>query len=117
MLRVALTQACRECLTLWSWLCRRPLKHHEQKLLRKVDFLQWKKERSAREMKVLRKYLVQNRDDYTKCVEALVLLSMPVLLVHVAAGACCCWWQCCWCWCCCPCCGCCACEMDKVPCP
>jgi hypothetical protein len=30
----------------------RKLKHHEQKLLRKVDFLQWKNEHNLRELQV-----------------------------------------------------------------
>jgi hypothetical protein len=30
----------------------RKLKHHEQKLLRKVDFLQWKSDQNIREIKV-----------------------------------------------------------------
>jgi U3 small nucleolar ribonucleoprotein protein IMP3 len=44
----------------------RQLKHHEQKLLKKVDFLQWKKEDSLREIKVVRKYFLQQREDYHK---------------------------------------------------
>ena len=30
----------------------RKLKHHEKKLLKKVDFLQWKRENSHRELEV-----------------------------------------------------------------
>lgn len=44
----------------------RQLKHHEQKLLKKVDFLQWKKEDTIREMKVIRRYFLQQREDYHK---------------------------------------------------
>ncbi|CAM9267677.1 unnamed protein product [Scytosiphon promiscuus] len=44
----------------------RKLKYHEQKLLKKVDFLQWKSDQNVREIQVLRRYLVQNRDDYVK---------------------------------------------------
>jgi len=44
----------------------RQLKYHEQKLLKKVDFLQWKQDQNIREIKVLRRYLVQNREDYIK---------------------------------------------------
>ncbi|CAN0588162.1 unnamed protein product, partial [Ectocarpus sp. 12 AP-2014] len=44
----------------------RKLKYHEQKLLKKVDFLQWKSDQNIREIQVLRRYLVQNRDDYVK---------------------------------------------------
>ncbi|CAM9802760.1 unnamed protein product [Chrysoparadoxa australica] len=44
----------------------RKLAYHEQKLLKKVDFLQWKSDANIREIKVLRRYLIQNRDDYVK---------------------------------------------------
>mmetsp|Transcript_27317 Transcript_27317/g.70201 ORF Transcript_27317/g.70201 Transcript_27317/m.70201 type:complete len:183 (+) Transcript_27317:508-1056(+) len=42
----------------------RQLKHHEQKLLKKVNFLQWKSEHNLREVQVMRRYHIQNRDDY-----------------------------------------------------
>ena len=45
----------------------RKLKFHEQKLLRKVNFFEYKKEKNLREVKILRKYHVQKREDYTKC--------------------------------------------------
>lgn len=45
----------------------RELKFHEQKLLKKVDFLKWnKKDASLREIAVLRRYHVQDREDYQK---------------------------------------------------
>ncbi|KAG9317072.1 putative U3 small nucleolar ribonucleoprotein IMP3, partial [Chiua virens] len=44
----------------------RKLKHHEQKLLKKVDFLAWKQDVNLREIKVIRRYHIQNRDDYHK---------------------------------------------------
>jgi U3 small nucleolar ribonucleoprotein protein IMP3 len=44
----------------------RKLKHHEKKLLKKVDFLQWKKEDGLREISILRRYHVQDREDYVK---------------------------------------------------
>lgn len=44
----------------------RQLKHHEKKLLKKVDFLQWKSDENVREVKILRRYHIQNRDDYVK---------------------------------------------------
>ncbi|KAL6765911.1 hypothetical protein V8C86DRAFT_2451568 [Haematococcus lacustris] len=44
----------------------RELKHHEKKLLKKVDFLKWKREGSFRELQVLRRYHIQDRDDYKK---------------------------------------------------
>ncbi|KAI9622799.1 hypothetical protein H4Q26_015083 [Puccinia striiformis f. sp. tritici PST-130] len=39
----------------------RQLKHHEKKLLKKVDFLQWKNDSTLREAKVMRRYHVQRR--------------------------------------------------------
>jgi|Transcript_188 U3 small nucleolar ribonucleoprotein protein IMP3 len=44
----------------------RQLKHHEKKLLKKVDFFSWKSEQNVREAKVIRKYFLQNREDYIK---------------------------------------------------
>jgi U3 small nucleolar ribonucleoprotein protein IMP3 len=44
----------------------RVLKHHEKKLLRKVDFFNWKEERNVREAKIIRKYHLQDREDYVK---------------------------------------------------
>lgn len=46
----------------------RKLKFHEQKLLKKVDFLTWKQEENLREIKILRRYYIQDREDYVKCV-------------------------------------------------
>lgn len=44
----------------------RTLKYHEQKLLKKVDFLQWKGDDNIREVKIIRRYRIQNREDYHK---------------------------------------------------
>ena len=44
----------------------RKLKHHEQRLLRKVDFLAWKGEANLRENAVLRRYGIAKREDYAK---------------------------------------------------
>jgi len=44
----------------------RALKHHEQKLLRKVDFNTYKSDNDHRETSVMRRYGIQKRDDYTK---------------------------------------------------
>lgn len=43
----------------------RNLKYHEKKLLKKVDFLEYKREKNLREIEVIRKYHIQNREDYT----------------------------------------------------
>lgn len=44
----------------------RKLQYHERKLLKKVDFLQWKSDQNVREVKILRRYHVQKREDYSK---------------------------------------------------
>ncbi|KAF2876640.1 hypothetical protein BDV95DRAFT_602610 [Massariosphaeria phaeospora] len=44
----------------------RALKHHEQKLLKKVDLTTWKSDNDHREAAVIRRYAIQKRDDYTK---------------------------------------------------
>ena len=44
----------------------RKLKFHEEKLLKKVDFLNWKKDSSSKENAVLRRYHIQDRNDYAK---------------------------------------------------
>lgn len=42
----------------------RQLKHHEQKLLRKVSLYQWKGDDNIRIATILRRYHIQNREDY-----------------------------------------------------
>ena len=44
----------------------RKLKFHEQKLLKKVDFLQWKNDSTVRELDVMRTFYIQKREDYVK---------------------------------------------------
>lgn len=44
----------------------RKLKHHEQKLLKKVNFLEWRSDGNGREATVLRRYHIQDRDDYVR---------------------------------------------------
>lgn len=44
----------------------RKLKYHEQKLLKKVDFLDWKQDQGHRYTQVMRTYHIQNREDYHK---------------------------------------------------
>lgn len=43
----------------------RKLKHHEQRLLRKVDFTTYKSDNAHRDAAVLRRYAIQNPSDYT----------------------------------------------------
>ncbi|KAF1916279.1 hypothetical protein BDU57DRAFT_448344 [Ampelomyces quisqualis] len=44
----------------------RKLKHHEQKLLKKVDFNTYKSDNDHREAAVMRRYAIQGRDDYRR---------------------------------------------------
>lgn len=44
----------------------RQLKYHEKKLLKRVDFLKWRGEDNVRELQVMRRYHIQDRDDYKK---------------------------------------------------
>lgn len=44
----------------------RKLKFHEEKLLKKVDFIKWEVDNNLHEVKVLRKYRIEKREDYTK---------------------------------------------------
>jgi len=46
-------------------MAMRKLKPHEQKLLKKVDFL-WQREGNLRELEVIRRYHIQDREDYVK---------------------------------------------------
>lgn len=46
----------------------RKLKYHEQKLLKKVDFISWKVDNNLNEVKTMKKYYIQKREDYTKLV-------------------------------------------------
>ncbi|CAI8619745.1 unnamed protein product [Vicia faba] len=44
----------------------RKLKYHENKLLRRVNFLEWKREEGHRENMVMQRYHITQRDDYKK---------------------------------------------------
>ncbi|KAL2936396.1 U3 small nucleolar ribonucleoprotein IMP3 [Bienertia sinuspersici] len=44
----------------------RKLKYHEKKLLKKLNFLEWKREGNHRESGVMQRYHVSDRDDYKK---------------------------------------------------
>lgn len=43
----------------------RKLKYHEQKLLKKTDFYDWKNVASLKKASVARKYRLSSRDDYS----------------------------------------------------
>ena len=42
----------------------RKLKYHEQKLLKKVDFVNWKQDNNHRDHQVSRRYMIQKPEDY-----------------------------------------------------
>ena len=42
----------------------RKLKYHEQKLLRKTDFVTWKQDGNHRDAEVVRRYMIQKPADY-----------------------------------------------------
>jgi U3 small nucleolar ribonucleoprotein protein IMP3 len=44
----------------------RVLKYHENKLLKKADFLQWKREHSQRELRVVRRYRLSDPEHYAR---------------------------------------------------
>ncbi|KAL8559244.1 hypothetical protein ACOMHN_040368 [Nucella lapillus] len=43
----------------------RQLKHHEKKLLKKVDFINWKAEKNLYTLKLMRKFRIEKREDLT----------------------------------------------------
>ncbi|BFZ20386.1 hypothetical protein BsWGS_23425 [Bradybaena similaris] len=43
----------------------RKLKFHEKKLLKKVDFLSWEVDNNLHEIKVMKRFYIQRREDYT----------------------------------------------------
>lgn len=57
----------------------RKLKYHEQKLLKKVDFLQWKSADNPHEAHVMRRYHVQDREDYTKYAIIVSMFRMAII--------------------------------------
>ncbi|GFQ66464.1 u3 small nucleolar ribonucleoprotein protein IMP3 [Trichonephila clavata] len=44
----------------------RRLKYHEEKLLKKVDFISWEVDNNLHEVKIMRRYCIQKREDYTR---------------------------------------------------
>ena len=60
----------------------RQLKHHEKKLLRKVDFLNWKKTNNIHEVKVLRKFHISDREDYTRYNKVVGMITKMVAILR-----------------------------------
>lgn len=46
----------------------RKLKFHEQKLLKKVDFVSWELDHNIHEAQVIRKFQLKKREEYTRFV-------------------------------------------------
>ena len=44
----------------------RKLKYHEEKLLKKVDFINCEVDNNLHEVKIMKKFFIQKREDYTK---------------------------------------------------
>ena len=59
----------------------RKLKYHEKKLLKKVDFISWKSDKNLREVRILRLYHIQKREDYTKYDGHLLLWTYQVCVL------------------------------------
>lgn len=68
----------------------RKLKFHEKKLLKKVNFLEWKREGGHREAFVMQRYHVTGRDDYKKLALVFLLFACffsSVKLEHCKWGS------------------------------
>lgn len=64
----------------------RKLKHHEQKLLKKVNFHNWKSTDNVRENKIMSKYYIQDRTDYSKYQELCRRIQKTVHLLRNMAA-------------------------------
>ena len=60
----------------------RQLKHHEKKLLKKTDFLNWKSTNNLHEMKVVKKFHITDRDDYGRYNKIVGLVQKMVALLR-----------------------------------
>lgn len=58
----------------------RKLKHHESRLLRKVDFINYKSDNNHRDAEVIRRYAIQKPSDYTKVGTKVLLCSITSLI-------------------------------------
>ncbi|XP_058736088.1 uncharacterized protein LOC131608176 [Vicia villosa] len=59
----------------------RKLKFHEKKLLKKVNFLEWKREGGHRENMVMQRYHITQRDDYKKYATLTRMIQKMVSIV------------------------------------
>ena len=61
----------------------RQLKHHEQKLLKKVDFFSWKEDQNIREASIIRKYHLQNRYEINFITFSELLLHLERIISNI----------------------------------
>jgi U3 small nucleolar ribonucleoprotein protein IMP3 len=63
----------------------RKLKFHEKKLLKKVDFMSWEIDNNLHEVRIMKKYYVQKREDYHKWLpvtRVVVEMLMETIKLH-----------------------------------
>jgi U3 small nucleolar ribonucleoprotein protein IMP3 len=60
----------------------RKLKYHEQKLLKKVDFITYKQDNNHRVAEVSRRYMIQKPEDYHKYNRICGVRSIYLLSPH-----------------------------------
>jgi hypothetical protein len=66
----------------------RKLKHHEQKLLKKVDFITWKQDNDHRDKQIIRRYMIQKPEDYHRYnrICGVSFHHLPQYLLHLPPG-------------------------------
>jgi len=62
----------------------RKLKFHEEKLLKKVDFISWEVDNNLHEVKILKRYRIQKREDYTKYYSYYIFISECITDVQIS---------------------------------
>ncbi|RXM97192.1 U3 small nucleolar ribonucleoprotein IMP3 [Acipenser ruthenus] len=65
----------------------RKLKYHEQKLLKKVDFISWEVDQNLHEVKVLRRFHIEKREDYTKYTVGLIPTRENLVLTEKVSAS------------------------------
>ena len=63
----------------------RKLKHHEQKLLRKVDFITWKQDNDHRDAAVRRRYMIQKPEGEQR--DTPVFFFLPYYAIYTGNAA------------------------------
>ena len=61
----------------------RELKHHEKKLLKKTDFYNWKNEKNIHQIGVIRRYRLDDREDYNRYNKICGMITKLVSLLKV----------------------------------